>query len=61
MSIEFNGVNLTGDNMEKVHELARKIGISRSWLRLEGEKMYYDVICPFKRQAILNYLKKRKQ
>jgi hypothetical protein len=55
--IEFNGVNLTGD-IEKLHFIAFKLGISRSWFRLNPIPCY-DVICPFKRQAVINYLKRR--
>lgn len=56
--VYFDGICLQADKNEELHELAKLVGLSRSWYSLYPSP-HYQVICHFKHMVILNYIKKQ--
>ena len=46
--------HMMSKNLDKLHEMADKIGIKRKWFQDKGSCPHYD-ICKSKRKLALNY------
>lgn len=56
--ITLDGIHLKASTTPELHEFARRLAISKSWFHYKP-KPYYDVICPFKLEAIRSYIKRK--